>query len=108
MYSNGSITKKEYDTALKYDITKDFAKKQSYPTEKYPYLTYEVEKRAIEIMMPILAKEDGFSSEDLKKDNDLYKQYYTLADQAIRQNGYQIHTTINKKMYDNMQKATKN
>lgn len=108
MYTNDAITKAEYDKALKYDIKKDLAKKQTYPTEKYPYLTYEVEKRAIEIMMPILAKNDGLSSKDLEKDDDLYKQYYTLADQAIRQNGYQIHTTINKKMYDNMQKVTKN
>ena len=108
MYSNGAITKKEYDSALKYDIKKHFAKKQTYPTEKYPFLTYEVEKRAIEIMMPILAKEDGLSSEDLAKDDNLYMQYYTLADQAIRQNGYQIHTTINKKMYDNMQNVTDN
>ena len=108
MYNNGDITKKEYDEALKYDVKAHLAKRQPSSTERYPYLTYEVEKRAIEIMMPILAKKDGYKAKDLKEDDDLYQQYYNLADQTIRQNGYKIHTTIDKKMYDNMQKVTKN
>ena len=107
MYNNGDITKKEYEEALKYDIKANLAKRQPSSTERYPYLTYEVEKRAIEIMMPILAKEDGYEQKDLNESEELYQQYYNLADQAIRQNGYKIHTTVNKKMYDNMQKVTK-
>ena len=107
MYNNGDITKKEYDEALKYDIKANLAKRQPSSSERYPYLTYEVEKRAIEIMMPILAKEDGYKQKDLNESEELYQQYYNLADQAIRQNGYKIHTTVDKKMYDNMQKVTK-
>lgn len=108
MYSNGAINKQEYEKAFNYNIAKDFTKRKASSVEKYPFLTYEVEKRAIEIVLPILAKEDGYSSKDLEKNDDLYNQYYTLADQAIRQRGYKIHTTINKKMYDNMQNVTKN
>ena len=59
------------------------------------------------IVVPILAKEDGYEQKDLNESEELYQQYYNLADQAIRQNGYKIHTTVNKKMYDNMQKVTK-
>ncbi len=108
MYNNGDITKKEYDEALKYDVKAHLAKRQPSSTERYPYLTFEVEKRAIEIMMPILAKKDGYKQKDLNESEDLYQQYYHLADQTIRQNGYKIHTTVDKKMYDNMQKVTKN
>lgn len=108
MYNNEDITKQEYDEALNYDIKAHLAKRQPSSTERYPYLTYEVEKRSIEIMIPILAKEDGYKEKDLEESDDLYQQYYNLADQTIRQNGYKIHTTIDKKIYDKMQDITKN
>ncbi|MGG4265378.1 transglycosylase domain-containing protein [Peribacillus simplex] len=107
MYSNGYITKEDYDKASAYDITKDFIGKKELPSEKYPWLTNEIEKRSIEILSVSLAKEDGYEEEDLK-DKDLKKQYVALADRNLRQNGYQIHTTVNKKIYDKMQEVTKN
>ncbi|MGE7182523.1 transglycosylase domain-containing protein [Peribacillus sp. NPDC006672] len=107
MYSNGYITKEEYDKASAYDITKDFIGKKALPSEKYPWLTTEIEKRSIEILSVSLAKEDGYEEKDLK-DKDLKAQYVALADRNLRQNGYQIHTTVNKKIYDKMQEVTKN
>ncbi len=107
MYSNGYITKEEYDKASAYDITKDFIGKTEMPSEKYPWLTYEIEKRSIEILSVSLAKEDGYEEKDLKND-DLKAQYLALADRKLRQNGYQIYTTIDKKIYDKMQEVTKN
>ncbi|MGE7683022.1 transglycosylase domain-containing protein [Peribacillus simplex] len=107
MYSNGYITKEEYDKANAYDITKDFIGKTEMPSEKYPWLTYEIEKRSIEILSVSLAKEDGYEEKDLKND-DLKDQYLALADRKLRQNGYQIYTTIDKKIYDKMQEVTKN
>lgn len=107
MYSNGYITKEEYDKATTYDITKDFIGKKELPSEKYPWLTYEIEKRSIEILSVSLAKEDGYEEKDLKND-DLKNQYLALADRKLRQNGYQIYTTIDKKIYDKMQEVTKN
>ncbi|MEY8191504.1 transglycosylase domain-containing protein [Peribacillus simplex] len=107
MYSNGYITKEQYDKAMAYDITKDFIGKKALPSEKYPWLTYEIEKRSIEILSVSLAKEDGYEEKDLKND-DLKDQYVALADRKLRQNGYQIYTTVNKKVYDKMQEVTKN
>ncbi|WP_349727819.1 transglycosylase domain-containing protein [Peribacillus frigoritolerans] len=107
MYSNGYITKEQYDKAIAYDITKDFIGKKALPSEKYPWLTYEIEKRSIEILSVSLAKEDGYEEKDLKND-DLKDQYVALADRKLRQNGYQIYTTVNKKVYDKMQEVTKN
>ncbi|MGE1162995.1 transglycosylase domain-containing protein [Peribacillus simplex] len=107
MYSNGYITKEDYDKASAYDITKDFIGKKALPSEKYPWLTHEIEKRSIEILSVSLAKEDGYEEKDLK-DKDLKKQYVALADRKLRQNGYQIYTTVNKKIYDKMQEVTKN
>ncbi|MFJ7753441.1 transglycosylase domain-containing protein [Peribacillus muralis] len=107
MYSNGYITKDEYDKATAYDITKDFIGKSELPSEKYPWLTYEIEKRSIEILSVNLAKEDGYEEKDLE-DDDLKAQYAALADRKLRQNGYKIYTTVNKKIYDRMQEVTKN
>ncbi|WP_407408147.1 transglycosylase domain-containing protein [Peribacillus sp.] len=107
MHSNGYITKKQYEKAKTYDITKDFIGKKTLPTEKYPWLTYEIEKRSIDILSVYLAKEDGYEEKDLKND-DLHEQYLALADRNLRQNGYKIYSTINKKIYNKMQKVTKN
>ena len=38
--------------------------------------------------------------EDLENNDTLNEKYMTLADRDIRQNGYKIHTTINKDIYD--------
>ncbi|MFF2289297.1 transglycosylase domain-containing protein [Peribacillus butanolivorans] len=107
MHSNGYITKEQYDKAIAYDITKDFIGKKALPSEKYPWLTYEIEKRSIEILSVSLAKEDGYEEKDLEND-DLKEQYLALADRKLRQNGYKIYTTINKKIYNKMQEVTKN
>lgn len=108
MLNNQSITQAEYDQAIAYDISKDFIGKKTLPSEKYPWLTTEIEKRSIKILTTILAKKDGYEESDLSKNEDLNEQYYTLAERNLRQNGYKIYTTINKKIYDNMQQVTKN
>ncbi|WP_081707515.1 transglycosylase domain-containing protein [Bacillus massiliigorillae] len=108
MYSGGFITEKEYNEALDYDVTKDFTNALPPAFEKYPFLTTEVEQRSIQILSAHLAKEDGYTEADLKKDKNLGNKYVAKADKAIRQNGYKIHTTINKDMYDAMDNVTKN
>jgi penicillin-binding protein 1B len=105
MHDKGSISKKEYDTALAYDVTKDFISPKTSSIEKYPYLTFEIEKRAVEILSKVLAEKDGYAEEDLNENKDLNEEYLTLANRNLRQNGYKIHTTIDKKIYDAMQKA---
>lgn len=108
MLENQSITQAEYKQAVAYDITKDFIGKKKLPSEKYPWLTTEIEKRSIKILSTILAEKDGYEESDLTKSEELNEQYLTLAERNLRQNGYKIYTTINKKIYDNMQQVTKN
>ena len=108
MLDNQSITQAEYDQAVAYDITKDFIGKKTHPSEKYPWLTTEIEKRSVKILTTILAEKDGYEESDLTKNEELYEQYWTLAERNLRQNGYKIYTTINKKIYDDMQQVTKN
>ena len=108
MYAGGYITEKEYKKALAYKIKKDFIGPQPQPLEEYPWLTIEIEKRSIDILKVILAKKDGYSEKDLKKDKELMQQYTTLANRDLRQNGYKIYSTIDKKIYEKMQATAKN
>ena len=108
MRNNHSITQAQYKKAVAYDITQDFIGKKTLPSEKYPWLTTEIEKRSIKILTAILAKKDGYEESDLTKSEELNEQYLTLAHRNLRQNGYKIYTTINKDIYDTMQEVTKN
>ncbi|WP_147532731.1 transglycosylase domain-containing protein [Bacillus marasmi] len=108
MFDGGYITQQQYDEALAYDITKDFIPPKESPSQQYPYLTTEIEKRSIEILAGILAQQDGYEEQDLKDDKELKAEYLEIANLNIRQNGYKIHTTVNKEIYDAMQQVKNN
>lgn len=101
----GYITEKEYNEALAYDIKGNLAPPKQSPVQNYPWVTFEIEDRAKEIIMKILAEQDGYSDEDLKNDDNLYNEYYMKADKNLRQNGYRIYSTIDKEIYDKMQEV---
>jgi penicillin-binding protein 1B len=105
MMQNGYITSDQYKAATAYDIKKDFTPPTANPIEKYPWLTFEIEKRSVQVLTTVLAKKDGISEATLKKDDKLYNQYYTMASHDLHQKGYEIHTTVDKGIYDAMQKA---
>ncbi|WP_051681466.1 transglycosylase domain-containing protein [Virgibacillus alimentarius] len=107
MYEEGYITKKEYKKAIDYDIIDDFIEKPKKNPQK-SYFADEVQKRAKFILKNILAKKDGYTKEDLKSDQKLNKQYTKYADRALRRNGYKIHTTIDKEIYNKFQEVVKN
>ncbi|WP_102345264.1 transglycosylase domain-containing protein [Bacillus sp. Marseille-P3661] len=108
MLTAGYITQAEHDEALKYDIKANFAKPKPNPVQNYPWLTFEIEDRAKDIILKILAKEDGYTEEDLKNDENLYNEYYMKADKNLRQNGYRIYSTIDQGIYDKMQEIKNN
>ncbi|WP_042223182.1 transglycosylase domain-containing protein [Oceanobacillus manasiensis] len=100
MLESGYITQEEYDESIDYDIVADFREASPSTVEKYPYLTFEVEKKATEVIMLQLAEKDGYTEEDLEKDSDLKEDYQVKAERNLRKNGYNIHTTIDKEIYE--------
>ncbi|WHX39635.1 transglycosylase domain-containing protein [Mesobacillus sp. AQ2] len=110
MHGAGFISDKEFNEAINYDITKDFVKEvpSDNTVEEYPFLTFEIEKRSIDILANLLAERDGYEADDLKKDDELMAEYEALANRDLRQNGYKIYTTINKEIYEKMQETAKN
>lgn len=99
------ITEEEYNEALAYDIVKDFRKKENRARENNKFVSVEVEKRAARIIMDVLAEKDGVDPKTLEENDKLYEEYAILADRAVRSNGYRIHSTINKDLYDAHEEA---
>ncbi|MFZ3578237.1 transglycosylase domain-containing protein [Virgibacillus sp. DJP39] len=108
MYEAEYISKKEYTMALNYDIVADFTLESKTPMDKYRYLMFEAENRAKKILTEHIASEDGYTVEDLEKDEKLNEEYRILADRALRKNGYKVHTTIDKETYIAFQEIAKN
>ncbi|UOQ46133.1 penicillin-binding protein [Halobacillus salinarum] len=109
MLEGGYITKKEYNKAMKFKLNKDtLAHSTQSSNFVYPYITSEVEERAKNIIIKHLAEENGHTMDDLKKDDQLREEYTSLAEHKLRTGGYQIHTTIDKKVYDAIQKVKNN
>ncbi|WP_191560597.1 transglycosylase domain-containing protein [Metabacillus idriensis] len=102
MLAKGFITQKEYEEASLFDLKASLTKSNPSSIEQYPWLTYEIEERASEIILKQLAEKDGHKMEELKQNKELYAEYKALADRNLRQNGYKIHTTIQKDIYDKM------
>jgi penicillin-binding protein 1B len=107
MLETEKITQEQYEEAINYDIEADFIEPQPLPNQEYPFLTVEIEKRAEDIIAEQLATQDGYTKEDLENNDELEEQYSILAERAIRQKGYRIHTTIDKEVYDEFQRIAK-
>lgn len=107
MLETGYITKAEHDQAVTYDITKDFTTPQARPEDTYPWLTYEIERQAKDVVARLLAEKDQIDPKRLKEEENLRQKYLVLADREIRSKGYRIHSTIKKDIYDTMQQISK-
>ncbi|UAL46553.1 penicillin-binding protein [Sutcliffiella horikoshii] len=106
MHEMGHIDDKQYEEALAYDITKDLAEPTSSAIEEYPYVAFEIEERAQEIIAEQLALNDGYEQEELDNNEELLREYLQLADTTLRQKGYVIKTTIDKEIYSKMRQIT--
>ncbi|MFC0298771.1 transglycosylase domain-containing protein [Geobacillus jurassicus] len=100
----GYISERQYKEALAYDVAKHFAAPKPSPFERYPFLTMEIERRAKDALAETFAKRDGYKPEELKRDSALSRRYLSEAEKALRQGGYHIYTTIDKNIYEQMQR----
>lgn len=105
MKETGYITDKQYEEAVAYDITKDFREKTKRATERYPYLTQEIQLETINILAKILAEKDGIDPERVDGDEKVKEKYEILAERAMRTGGYRIYSTVEKDLYDAMNKV---
>ncbi|WP_040229206.1 transglycosylase domain-containing protein [Bhargavaea cecembensis] len=97
------ITEEQYNEAIVYDIAKDFKQPEQRATERYPFLTHEIQRRTVETLSGILAEKDGIDPARLDKEKELREKYEIIADREMRNGGYRIHTTVKKELYDEFQ-----
>lgn len=107
MKETGYITPEQYEEAIAYDIKKDFRKAMPRANEIYPYVTQEIQNRTVDILTKVLAEEDGIDPDRIEKESKLKEKYKVLAQRAMSTNGYRIHSTIDKKMYDSLNEVAK-
>ncbi|MGP4073652.1 transglycosylase domain-containing protein [Piscibacillus sp. B03] len=107
MHREGLIDEQTYEEALNYDVIGNLTDKKESTISDYPFLTFEIERRAIDHMTEVLAEEEGYSMDELEENGELLEQFEIRAERALRQNGYEIHTTIDKDIYDVFQDVTK-
>lgn len=108
MNETGYITKAEYDEAIAYDITQDFRDRMPRANEQYPYLTQEIQNQTVQVLMEIFAEKDGIDADRLKEEQQLQEKYELIARRAMSTNGYRIHSTIEKDLFDGMNETAKN
>ncbi|SIO02774.1 penicillin-binding protein [Carnobacterium alterfunditum] len=107
MYREQYITKEEYDTALAYDLAKDFLPQEMDIKDSTDYVYNFVEQQARQILMDQLYTADGFSAKDLSNDQDLRDSYYNQANEDLRTKGYTVYSTIDKGVYEAMNDVVK-
>ncbi|MGX7106607.1 transglycosylase domain-containing protein [Hutsoniella sourekii] len=107
MYREQFIDKSTYEQALNYDITQDFIAPQARQIERQSYLYQAVLHGAIEKIMHLNIEKDGYTWQQVYQDDDWYNDYYNQAEQEIRTSGYQIYSTIDKEIYDQLQISAK-
>lgn len=108
MRDAGYITDAEWKEAKAYDVTKDFRQPSRRATERYPYVTQEIQNRTIEILAEVLAEKDGIDKERFDEDSKIKEKYEIMADRSMRTDGYRIFSTINKDLYDKMNEVADN
>ncbi|MET3505968.1 transglycosylase domain-containing protein [Halalkalibacter oceani] len=110
MHESGFISDAEYQEALQYDIRDNLTDSTPAPIDQYPYLTYEVMRRATDILVMQRLEEEEISLDELNEEERLetYNRFREQASTKLRSGGYRIHTTVDKNMYIAMQEAVQN
>lgn len=106
MLETEMITQAEYDEAIAFDMRSSLAKPTPGIVEKYPYLTFEIEKRVIDILTDKMMEEQGLEFDSLSEEEQEY--YLELARRQMSQGGYKIYTTIDRQLYEAFHEIAQN
>lgn len=98
MLETGRITREQYEEAKKFDIRASLATKKPTMVEKYPFLTFEIERRAIEILAEQEMKIDGVDPDTLTSEER--EEYLDQARRKLARGGYKVYTTIDRELYE--------
>lgn len=102
MLEHKTITKQQYDEALRFDLVASFAKPETFENgyERYPFIMYAVETQAAELLMKL----DGLNPDELSKQGK-YKATLDEYKQKATTGGYRFYTTVDENLYNKVNEA---
>ncbi|MBE3554201.1 MAG: transglycosylase domain-containing protein [Thermicanus sp.] len=107
MKQDGKITQAQYDEAIKYDIKAHLSSKEDSQSalDKYPFLLFEILERSAQALVEEDLIKQGYDINQIysKENKDLYNDLLERKKKDILTKGYNIYTTIDKKLYDAFQ-----
>ncbi|MFD1176143.1 transglycosylase domain-containing protein [Paenibacillus puldeungensis] len=102
MLEENKITSAQYNEALAFDIKGSLAPKTKKAYETFPYLMLETERQAAQVIAQL--NNPKMTKEELAKNPQILEE----ARQELLTGGYQVVTTIDKKVYNSMHKVSNN
>jgi len=105
MLDTKRITAEEHKEALAFDLRASLAKPKPGIVEKYPYLSFEIEKRAIEILAQKNLDQQGITRESLTSTE--WNDYLEHARRELSKGGYKVHTTLDRELYEAFHEVVK-
>ncbi|OJF94293.1 transglycosylase domain-containing protein [Alkalibacterium sp. 20] len=106
MYRAGYITKAQFEEARAYDITQDFINRKNVETNDNSYVYDLALEESEELLKEAFMRDDEITDEMLEENPELTNEYKQRADYAIRNQGYSVHTTIDKEIHDTLERVT--
>ncbi|CAM3856225.1 transglycosylase domain-containing protein [Alkalicoccus chagannorensis] len=111
MHRMDYIDDEELEAAENYDLEASFAEPETTSYDDYPFILRTVENRSRDKVAEYLMEEDDVfldEIDDPEQELLLLNRYREDAEEALQRNGYRIHTSIDKDIYDAQQEAVEN
>lgn len=98
MLTTQRIRQVEFDEALAFDLRSTLAKPTPGIVEKYPFLTFEIERKVIDILVDQRLEELGTDRDSISESD--YNEQRDFARRQLSRGGYKVHTTIDRELYE--------
>jgi penicillin-binding protein len=106
MLTTQRITKDEFDEALAYNLRASLAKPTPGIVEKYPFLTFEIERKAIDILVDQRLEELGIERDTMTE--TAYNEQREFARRQLSRGGLKVYTTIDRELYEAFHEVASN
>ncbi|WP_423188781.1 transglycosylase domain-containing protein [Alkalibacterium sp. f15] len=106
MYREGHITRAQFEEARAYDITQDFINKENIESDDNSYVYDVALLQSEDLLTEKLMQDEEITDEMLEENPELRTDYKERARYALRNQGYKVHTTIDKEIHDVLERVT--
>lgn len=106
MVREGFITLEEYEEAIAYDIASDFISQEESDQDINRSFAYDIiERQARSVLINHLIQQSPHSKDEVNQNNNLAQEFYEEADRSLRNDGYEIYSTLHHDLHTSLQAA---